>query len=142
MKRSPIKRGTSQLRRTRIAHTDSKRTRRRALAAKSVKRNALDVKFYKFKRARLHVSPYCDICPILRNDGVPLESAIHNATELHHIQKLSQGGAYISIRNTIRTCRWANGWVEDNPDHARQLGLVRHASPAPQLLHDPRKNTQ
>ena len=42
----------------------------------------------------------------------------------HHIVKASQGGPYTE-ENLVTLCSLHNSWVEDNPNHARALGLVR-----------------
>ena len=42
----------------------------------------------------------------------------------HHIVKSSAGGTY-DLDNLVTLCVGHNRWVEDNPWHARELGLVR-----------------
>ncbi len=42
----------------------------------------------------------------------------------HHLLKAGQGGGY-TLDNLVTLCARHNVWVEDNPDHARRLGMVR-----------------
>lgn len=44
----------------------------------------------------------------------------------HHIRKASQGGAYVE-GNLMTLCQFHNDWVEDNPNTAHALGLVKRA---------------
>jgi hypothetical protein len=44
----------------------------------------------------------------------------------HHLRKASQGGAY-TADNLVALCAGHNCWVEDHPDTAHRLGLVRRA---------------
>lgn len=44
----------------------------------------------------------------------------------HHIRKESQGGTY-TFDNLVTLCAFHNGWVEDHPNLAHRLGLVRRA---------------
>lgn len=41
----------------------------------------------------------------------------------HHLVKRSAGGDD-SLDNEVTLCSHHNTWVEDNPEHARELGLV------------------
>jgi 5-methylcytosine-specific restriction endonuclease McrA len=47
----------------------------------------------------------------------------------HHLLKASAGGEY-SLDNGLTLCVVANDWVEDNPDQATRLGLVRRGKEA------------
>jgi 5-methylcytosine-specific restriction endonuclease McrA len=42
----------------------------------------------------------------------------------HHLLKASAGGPY-TLDNLVTLCARHNTWVEDNPEHARRLGMVR-----------------
>lgn len=44
----------------------------------------------------------------------------------HHIRKEGQGGAY-EADNLVTLCAHHNGWVEDHPLIAHELGLVRRS---------------
>jgi len=49
----------------------------------------------------------------------------------HHVLKASAGGTY-SAENGLSLCVWANDWVEDHPDEAVRLGLVKRRKPLPE----------
>lgn len=50
---------------------------------------------------------------------------------VHHLLKASQGGPY-HPENLVVLCAFHNGWVEDNPKHAYEFGLViRRGDPRP-----------
>lgn len=54
---------------------------------------------------------------------------------LHHLRKLSDGGAYVHRPNVVPACNICNRWVEDWPDEARDLDLVaRPGDPGYDLL--------
>lgn len=64
-----------------------------------------------------------------RDGGCVLRSRPDEAGECfggptpHHLLKASQGGGW-TVDNLVTLCRFHNGWVEDRPEHAWQLGLV------------------
>lgn len=43
----------------------------------------------------------------------------------HHLLKSSQGGQY-TMDNLITLCVASNGWIEDHPRRATELGLVHY----------------
>jgi len=55
-----------------------------------------------------------------QRDDVP---PCHGPLTPHHLRKASAGGAY-SEENLVTLCRFHNGWVEDEPKLATELGLV------------------
>lgn len=44
----------------------------------------------------------------------------------HEILKRSRGGSIIDMSNVVLLCTYHNGWVEDHPYAANQLGLALH----------------
>lgn len=77
---------------------------------------------------------------VFARDGQVCRMAWHQDTECvgrltpHHLRKASSGGAY-SLENLVALCEFHNGWVEDHPQAATQLGLVvREGDPAWQSL--------
>ncbi len=51
----------------------------------------------------------------------------------HEVVKRSQmRDAHLDVSNCIASCWFHNGWIEDNPNLARELGLVKR--PAPRVL--------
>lgn len=45
----------------------------------------------------------------------------------HEILKRSQGGSLIEVSGQVRLCDRHNSWVEENPELAHQVGLMRHS---------------
>lgn len=50
----------------------------------------------------------------------------------HEVVKRSQGGSHLDPTNCLALCWFHNGWVEDHPRAARELGLT--ASRQPRVL--------
>lgn len=63
--------------------------------------------------------------PELRRDDV---EACYGHLTPHHLLKAGQGGED-SVENEVTLCAFHNDWVEDHPDLAEQLGLVRRRPP-------------
>ena len=45
----------------------------------------------------------------------------------HEILKRSRGGSITDMRNVTLLCQYHNGWVENHPYVAHELGLAKHA---------------
>ncbi len=117
MKRSPLKRGTSQLKRT-------------PLRSISLKRQAESRKYAKLKKAafaelavnqrRPGETPFCEVCA-----SVPcFEDASHFAQDWHHWHPVGQGGPYIGGK-MFCVCRRCHDWIHQNPAPARKGGWLK-----------------
>jgi hypothetical protein len=73
------------------------------------------------------------LCQLRNTFGVP---ACFGPATPHHLVKQGQCGED-SLENEVTLCSFHNGWVEDHPDHARALGLVRR-KPLPVIPTFPR----
>ena len=51
-----------------------------------------------------------------------------DATDIHHIVGLAQGGARSDPENLMSVCRECHRWIHDHPDAARARGLMGRAS--------------
>lgn len=47
----------------------------------------------------------------------------------HELVKRSAGGSHLDPANCVACCWLHNGWIEDNPQAARDLGLVQRRAP-------------
>ena len=124
VKRSPIKRSTTPLRRTsqvRQASSDLRSGLKKAKRINPVseKRRAERVE-RDAVRAKVLASGQCVLAGkwLGRPCGGPLTP--------HHLLKASQGGAY-SEENLVPVCAVHNSTIEDYPLEAQALGMVRHA---------------
>ena len=45
----------------------------------------------------------------------------------HEILKRSRGGSILDMDNVVLLCDYHNGWCEDHPLLAHEMGLARHA---------------
>ena len=50
----------------------------------------------------------------------------YGAVAGHELVKRSQGGSITDPRNIILLCSRHNAWVEDFPDDAHKIGLMKH----------------
>lgn len=122
-RRTPLKRGTTELKRTPLP----KRTKR--LSYRSKRREEEQAERFVVRQhvfARDHWR--CQMPNVLARHGQDRNAAGGCMGELsvHHLHKEGQGGAY-TADNLLSLCIAHNGWVEDHPMHATELGLVRRA---------------
>lgn len=71
----------------------------------------------------------CEIGPVLAAHDV-LEGRRHcrgKIEGLHELRKRSAGGSLLNPDNLVPACNYCNGWVEQNPSLAWELGLVLRA---------------
>jgi len=111
MKRTPLKRGASQLKRTPLKRASKKTAK------------ALIV--YRKLKAEFYAKPdnqRCHICPILWNANVVITcSGVENMP--HHVKRR---GPYLNDTSTwLATCRNAHNYVETHASLARELGLIQ-----------------
>lgn len=91
------------------------------------------------KRTRMRSKPKRNPMPVGRHDEIirrdrQCQAPLHGAPgrcwgrlEIHHKRNRGMGGsldpAIHDAENLLALCSFHNGWVEDNPRHARELGL-------------------
>jgi hypothetical protein len=84
---------------------------RTPLAKESEKRKAEKV-IYALKRAQyLTVHPFCEF-----------KGCTKLASDIHHRAK--RGSNYLDVSTFFGTCRHHHRWIHDNPNEARELGLL------------------
>lgn len=71
-------------------------------------------------------SPWCELGPIIHLHD-PTWPCTRRAEGLHELRKRSAGGSLTNLANLRRACNRCNGWVEDHPTVAHELGLVVRA---------------
>lgn len=125
MKRTPLRRSTTPmaqgkpLRRTELARGATSLGRRKRLVPVSIRRmeerpERADMRELVFARDQ-------QLCRLAAwADGTP---GCRGHLTVHHLRKAGQGGPYTLI-NLVTLCAGHNGWVEDEPDLAHELGLV------------------
>ena len=97
MKRSPLRRRSPL------------RARRRTPAEKQQRAEVRQIVFDRDGRCRMRNDYNADRC--------------FGSMTVHHLQKASAGGTY-EPANLIMLCAYHNGWVEDHPRLAWEMGLV------------------
>lgn len=122
-RRTPLKRGTTELKRTPLP----KRTKR--LSYRSKRREEEQAERFVVRQhvfARDHWR--CQMPNVLARHGRDRDTAGQCMGELtfHHVRKASGGGAY-TAENGLSLCATHNTFVEDHPMLATELGLVRRA---------------
>jgi hypothetical protein len=88
------------------------------------KRASLQRRYSTFVAGMLAVSPRCEVGPRIRRMVVHYRGCRRQASGLHHLRKRSAGGALCEPDNVMRCCDPCNGWIEDHPRQALELGLV------------------
>lgn len=116
LKRTPLNRGSSQLKRSKLKYRSNKMNEtyveRRALVSEVLRRN-----------------PYCSACKIFYvYDCIKSDSAVgvchkNRSCDLHELVNRSQGGSILDDANIIAVCRQCHTRITTNPKEAERLGL-------------------
>lgn len=70
----------------------------------------------------------CEIGPVLEHYGEADARHCRGRIEgIHELRKRSDGGSLVNRDNLVPACNFCNGWVEDHPAKAREIGLVIRA---------------
>lgn len=64
-----------------------------------------------------------------RGIGLPEHRCFGERETMHHLRKAGQGGAY-TFDNLVLMCASGNDWVEDHPNDAHRIGLVKRRGDA------------
>lgn len=108
-----LNRGSSQLKRTPLKQRSEKRS-------KLMKEERVPL-----IQALVKAGFSCEIGPVLDHHGIAESVNCRNKIEgLHELRKRSAGGSLVNRNNLIPACIPCNGWVEDYPAVAHELGLV------------------
>lgn len=78
---------------------------------------------------------HCEIGPLIQHKIEAYKNCTVIAQCIHERKKRSQGGSLVDTENLMASCFFCNGWVEDWPTLARELGLVVHAHEDPADIH-------
>ena len=54
-------------------------------------------------------------------------SLCHGNVNGHELLKRSRGGSITDMNNVVLLCDFHNGWCEDHPSEAHEMGLARHS---------------
>ena len=54
-------------------------------------------------------------------------SLCHGNVNGHELLKRSRGGSITDMNNVVLLCDFHNGWCEDHPSDAHDMGLARHS---------------
>ena len=104
VRKTPLARGTSQLKRTPLAKQSAKRV------AVSRERAAL-------VRRVLAARPICERCHEARS------------VDVHEPYTRARGGSIVDDDNTVAICRRCHDWVHSHPKEASELGLLLRTPP-------------
>lgn len=122
MKRTPLKRGSSELKRTRLKPVSENRrkvnkARREALEARFGPRSAWKCRFKGFVAG----TPYAD-AETLRCHG-----AVNGHETLSRARAGQTDANLLDVSRIVLLCNRHNEWVESNPEAAHEVGLALHA---------------
>jgi hypothetical protein len=134
-----MRRGKPLLTRTPLAAKNPLRTKKRPNTLSQ--RRKAEISDTKAARAEyLATHPHCEIGYAMSRSPNP-EITRHyrgtcwgEATEVHERKKRSQGGSLIDPVNLMSACSPCNGWVENFPDLAEELGCVVKSTQDPQYV--------
>lgn len=108
-------------RRTPLKRTGFKKTGRSPLPQRSKKRAAhmREERAPEVKRL-IEAGVTCKVCPILQSIGVKTCCQVQIGG-LHERRKSGSGGSRSNPENTVPSCNWANGYLEDAVGRDREL---------------------
>jgi hypothetical protein len=112
IRRTPLKRGSKPIRRTR-------------LRARSAKRAAIAPKRAALVEQVLAERPVCEFPTIL--GGVAVRMCHRQSTDVHEPLSRGRGGSILDKRNTLAVCREHHDWIHDHPNKAHELGVLHHS---------------
>lgn len=116
LKRTPIKRGDSQLKRTPLSH-------------RSKKTEELYVERRALVKELLEKQTYCQACKIwvafdlYTGKRSAITFNINKTRDIHEIVNRSQGGSITERRNLLAVCRPCHNRITTDPKNAERLGL-------------------
>lgn len=122
MKRTPLKRGESQLKRTPLKRGDSE-MKRTPLKPRSKKMKEVYVTRRKIVEEMLAEEPYCSGCGIWAGFDNNTHPLLRMTQDIHELINRSQGGSILERQNLFALCRTCHRRVTDNPKDAETVGL-------------------
>lgn len=115
-RRTPLARGTSQLRRTQFVDHNVSR------------RQIVQAKFARAVRSQAGDRGLCQGCPLIipadQHATVDPFDLWHPGEHAHHVTPKSRGGPN-DPSNGAWVCARAHRWIHDNPAEAERLGLLK-----------------
>jgi len=122
LKRTPLKRGSSQLKRTPLDRGDSQ-LKRTPLAKRSLKMKETYVNRRKIVREMLEEQKWCEACIVwAAYDGTP-RAKQRRTQDIHELVNRSQGGSILERINLYAICRPCHIRVTENPYDSTVTGL-------------------
>jgi len=111
LRRTPLNRGTSQLKRTPLKHRSDK------MKAKYVERRSI-------VEEMLAKNPECEACLIFAvYDGKQGAVPVNRTNDIHELVNRSQGGSILEDENLFAVCRPCHTRITIRPKQAEGLGL-------------------
>jgi len=110
-RKTPLKRGDSQLKRTPLKQVSKKR-------AKLNRERATFVKSY------LSRQPTCEAGRVIETADVRHRCSI-TAVDVHEMLTRARGGSIVDEANVLALCRACHDWIHDNPKRATELAFLR-----------------
>ena len=111
LRRTPLKRGDSQLKRTPLKQRSKK------MQDKYIDRRALVIDL-------LGKHPFCEACVIFAvKDDKNGAVAVNYSMDIHELINRSQGGSILERNNLLAVCRPCHTRITINPKEAELLGL-------------------
>jgi len=124
MKRTPLKRGESQLKRTPLKQGESK-LERKPLKPVSEKRKEVNKKRKEAMIAHFGKRELwqCQIGDVI---GTPCFGAVNGHEILSRARSGQSDANLLDMSGILLACNHHNSWIEDNPTKAHELGLTKH----------------
>lgn len=119
MKRTPLKRGTSELKRTTGFKPPTKPMQRTgSLRRKSPAAKERDKRYEPIRDAYMAAHPICEFEYEFDGEMIRCENP---ATEPHHKARKIGENRY---RHLMACCHWCHAWIESHNAEARELGYL------------------
>ena len=88
--------------------------------ARSAPKAVMDAIYSEIAKLFKHAYPWCEACVAIRNVHA---SSARETEDVHH-KRGKVGLLLFDVRHFIPVCRTCHDWIGDNPEKARELGLL------------------
>lgn len=124
LRRTPLKRGDSTLRRTPIARST------KPIPARSQRREAIADERRQFVERILRARPWCEAHAVLADLALVAGPLRAESVDVHELVRRSQGSPIVPSQGltddaVLSVCRRCHDWITVNPREAVSLGLAR-----------------
>ena len=119
-RKTPMNRGSSQLRRTPLPRGESQLARTKIAPRSKARSKQMKDDRAPLVQSYIEAGITCEISPVFEELGIQHHCA-HQIGGMHERRKSGSGGSRVNRANLIPACNWCNGYIEDAVGEDRVL---------------------